>query len=215
MKEKSQLSEKVVPLIKDLKAKHGKQVKFIRCDNAGENKILEATCKKESLGIIFEFTAPGTPQQNGMVERAFATLYGSMRAMMKTAGLTQVQKNELWAECANTATDLNNIVLNNRNTPYQAFFGNDPKFINNLHIFGEKAVVKKAAKIQSKLKDKGIQVMFLGYAKDHAEDVFRFLNLETNRVILSRDVIWLNKFVNPEKTNTDEPREVLMSEIPT
>ena len=82
MKEKSQLSEKVVPLIKDLKAKHGKQVKFIRCDNAGENKILEATCKKEGLGIIFEFTAPGTPQQNGMVERAFATLYGSMRAMM-------------------------------------------------------------------------------------------------------------------------------------
>ena len=57
--------------------------------------------------------------------------------------------------------------------------------------------------------------MFLGYAKDHAEDVFRFLNLETNRVILSRDVIWLNKFVNPEITNTEEPREVLTSELPT
>ena len=53
-----------------------------------------------------------------MVERAFATLYGSMKAMMKTANLTQVQKNELWAECANAATDLNNIVLNNKNTRY-------------------------------------------------------------------------------------------------
>ena len=24
----------------------------------------------------FEFSAPGTPQQNGVVKRAFATLYG-------------------------------------------------------------------------------------------------------------------------------------------
>ena len=39
--------------------------------------------------------------------------------------------------------------------------------------------------------------------------------MNINRVILSRDVIWLNKFFNPEKTNTDETREVLMSEIPT
>jgi transposase InsO family protein len=133
-------------LIKDFKAKHGKQVKFIRCDTAGENKILEATCKKKGLGIIFEFTAPGTPQQNGMVERAFATLYGSMRAMMKTAGLTHVQKNELWAECANTATDLNNIVLNNKNTPYQVFFGNDPKLSTTLTFLEKKLLSRKQLK---------------------------------------------------------------------
>jgi transposase InsO family protein len=29
------------------------------------------------INIMFEFTAPGTPQQNGLVERAFATLFGN------------------------------------------------------------------------------------------------------------------------------------------
>ena len=35
--------------------------------------------------------------------------------------------------------------------------------------------------------------MFLGYAKDHAGDVYRFLKMGTKQVVLSRDVIWLNK----------------------
>jgi hypothetical protein len=33
----------------------------------------------------------------------------------------------------------------------------------------------------------------LGAAPNHAPDVFRFLNLATNKVIVSRNVIWLNK----------------------
>jgi hypothetical protein len=43
------------------------------------------------------------------------------------------------------------------------------------------------------LKDKGTVVMFLGYAKDHSGDVYRFLKMGTKRVVLSRDVIRLNK----------------------
>ena len=30
----------------------------------------------------FEFSAPGTPQQNGVVKRVFATLYGRVQAML-------------------------------------------------------------------------------------------------------------------------------------
>ena len=45
-------------------------------DNAGENKALETESDKNNLGIIFESTAPGTPQQNGVVERAFVTVMG-------------------------------------------------------------------------------------------------------------------------------------------
>ena len=65
MKEISLMSERILHLIKNLKAKHEKQVKFIRCENAGENKVLGANCKKKSLGIINEFTALRTPQQMG------------------------------------------------------------------------------------------------------------------------------------------------------
>ena len=34
--------------------------------------------------------------------------------------------------------------------------------------------------------------MFVGYAVDQARDVYRFLNIHTKRIIMSRDVIWLN-----------------------
>ena len=34
--------------------------------------------------------------------------------------------------------------------------------------------------------------MFVGYADDHTKDVYRFLNIHTKRIILSRDVRWLN-----------------------
>ena len=34
--------------------------------------------------------------------------------------------------------------------------------------------------------------MLVGYAEDHAGDVYRFLNIHTKRIIMSRDVRWLN-----------------------
>ena len=34
--------------------------------------------------------------------------------------------------------------------------------------------------------------MFVGYADDHSRDVYRFLNIHTKRIIISRDVRWLN-----------------------
>ena len=34
--------------------------------------------------------------------------------------------------------------------------------------------------------------MFVGYADDHTKDVYRFLNIHTRRIILSRDMRWQN-----------------------
>jgi len=62
-----------------------------------------------------------------------------------------------------------------------------------LKTFGEMCVVTTKDKIQSKLTDKGTTCMFVGYANDHASDVYRFLNLKSGRIIKSRDVIWLGK----------------------
>jgi hypothetical protein len=48
-------------------------------------------------------------------------------------------------------------------------------------------------KIRSKLANRGRVCMFLGHAPNHATDTFQFLNLQTMKVIVSRDVVWLNK----------------------
>ena len=51
-------------------------MKIIRCDNAGENMILKRKSEELGMGLTIEFTARYTPQQNGRIERKFATLYG-------------------------------------------------------------------------------------------------------------------------------------------
>ena len=99
-------------------------MKIIRCENAGENKVLERESDKNELGIIFEYTAPGTPQQNGVVEKAFVTVMGRTRAMMNDAGFTMAKRQQLWCEAAQTATLLNNILVQDsaKSPPFTQFF---------------------------------------------------------------------------------------------
>ena len=61
-------------LIKELKV-GGRAVGYIRCDNAGENVKTEELMRSEGLGVEFEYTAAGTPQQNGKIERKIATRF--------------------------------------------------------------------------------------------------------------------------------------------
>jgi hypothetical protein len=43
--------------------------------------------------------------------------------------------------------------------------------------------------------------MFVGYTEHHSRDVYRMLNLTTNSIINSRDIIWLNKTYGEWKNN--------------
>ena len=106
-----------------MKARHQIQVKIIRFDNAGENKVLERESDKNELGIIFQYTAPGTPQQNGVVERAFVTVMGRARSMMNHAGFTMAKRQQLWCEAAQTATMLDNSLVqySAKSPPYTQF----------------------------------------------------------------------------------------------
>ena len=104
LKKKNEQVKPIIEWIKALESRHEIQVKIIRCDNAGENKVLETESDKNDLGTIFEYTAPGTPQQNGLVERPFVTVMGRARAMMNHAGFTMAKRQQLWCKAAQTAT---------------------------------------------------------------------------------------------------------------
>ena len=95
-KQKSNLPEIALFFIKELEQEEGTKVASIRLDNSGKNRALEVACKQEGLGFKFEFTAPNTPEQNGRIERKFATLYGRMRAMM--SAMPKQGTNTLWTE---------------------------------------------------------------------------------------------------------------------
>jgi hypothetical protein len=201
VKAKSQMPDKVVLLIKKLRSDQRYPirhvVKTIRCDDAGENKVLETLCIKEQLGIHFEYTGPGTPQYNGRVERKFATLYGRVRTMLNAAKLTKDLRRGVWAECAKMASDIEDMVVTTSKpvAAFNQFYGIKEPKLKIMKQFGEMAVVENhdRRKIRSKLENRGKPCMFLGVAPNHAPDVFRFLNLATNKVIVSRNVIWLGK----------------------
>ena len=72
---KNQVIEKGLEFIHLLQSTSIK-IKVFRCDNAAENEKFKEKIIKLGMDACFEFSAPGTPQQNGVVERAFATFYG-------------------------------------------------------------------------------------------------------------------------------------------
>ena len=98
----------LINFIKNKRKDYPKIGTYIQCNNAGENKTFKKRAEKEGLGIKFKYTSRETPQQNGKVERRFATVYGRAQAMMLTAGLDNDKKYELWTEAVSTATLLAN-----------------------------------------------------------------------------------------------------------
>lgn len=58
----------------------------------------------DSLGIAHEFSAPKTPQQNGVVERKNRTLQAMARVMLHAKDVPQ----SFWAEAVNTACYISN-----------------------------------------------------------------------------------------------------------
>ena len=182
--------------IKCLSKKFKIEIKRIRLDNSGENKSLQKECDKENLGIIFEFTAPGTPQENSAAQRGIPTLMGRARAMLIQAGIDSKGKGEFWCEVISTATKLDNTMVRPERAkpPHTLFYGKDAKYMKYMRTFGEMAVIAihEGKKMRSNLDNRGKTCMFVGYADDHSGDVYRFLNIHSKRIIMSRDVRWLN-----------------------
>ena len=80
-----------------------------------------------------------------------------------------------------------------------------------LRSFGEMAVIAISddRKMRSKLDTRGRTGIFVGYADDHAGNVYRFINVETKQIILSRDIQWLNSFWKEYKKRRDDSKKLV------
>ena len=116
-----------------------------------------------------------------------------------------------------TSTRLEGITTNAKGkSPCELFFGKLPKFVKHLRTFGEIGVTARLdRKFNGKLDDKGNVCMMVGYAENHAGDVYCMLNLRTKQICVSRDVYWLGKTYGtymklkdvPEVEETDEEED--------
>ena len=182
----------------------GHVVQIVRMDNAGENRKLQARCCSVDwkLNMEFEFTARDTPQQNHLAELGFAVLANKTRTLMTAANIPFDKRFKLWKEAVKTATLLDGLLVVEMNgvfkTRFEHAFGSNPKFAKHLRTWGEAGTVKTKITATSKVSDRGVQCMFIGYALDHDGDCYRMWNPVTDGVHVSRDIIWLRRmFYNP------------------
>jgi hypothetical protein len=190
MKHKSDFPSWVLAQIDAMKVKN-KIVKFIRLDNAGENNAkLKKGCTDRN--ITMEYTAPNTPQTNGVSERRFKTDRDRALAMMFEARLDQSTRDKLWAEAVNAASNIGNLGVTGKNEKScnEMYTGVKSKGIGMLIQFGRIGYVTIRTKIKKKMIDKTIKCINLGPAEDHSSETYRLYNPETEKVILSRDVKW-------------------------
>ena len=74
-----------------------------------------------------------------MVERGFAALYYEMHMMMNHRVLNEKLNTDLWPECAETTTKLENILVNlhKEKCAHKKFYGKIPDYAKYLRAFGE------------------------------------------------------------------------------
>ena len=127
-----------------------------------ENKQFEEF--SDEFGITHNFSAPRTPQQNGVVERKNRTLQEMARTMLSEANLPKY----FWAEATNTSCYILNRALVRstlKKTPYELWKGKKPN-ISYFKIFGCKCFVHNNKKSPlGKFDAKSDEGIFLGYSE--------------------------------------------------
>jgi hypothetical protein len=116
---------------------------------------------------------------------------------LNAARLPKDLQEGVWAEAAKYATEVENMIVTTTKpiAALHQFYGIKNPKVKVMKPFGEMEIVEDNArrKIQAKLENRGCACLFLGHAPNHADNTYRFLNLTTKKVIVSRDVVWLGK----------------------
>ncbi len=164
----------------------GHPISIIQQDNAGENKKLVTLAHSQEwkLATTFENTARKTPQQNSLAENAFTVIASKTRAVMNAAQIPKSERFKLGGEAATTVTALDNLIPVTWNgitkTRYEHAGFEIPKFVKYLRTFGEAGIVKNGK--DGKVGDRGITMLFMGYADEHAGNCYRMYNPVTSGI---------------------------------
>ncbi|GJX83442.1 gypsy type transposase [Tanacetum coccineum] len=158
-------------------------ISFVRSDRGGEYVAPFAElCAKH--GIRHEFTAPYSPQQNGIAERKNRTLKEMVTAMLISSGMSQ----DMWGEAILTATYLLNKIprKEKEETPYELWMGRKPSY-QYLRVWGCLAKVAVPTPKAQKIGPKSVDCIFIGYAKKST--AYRFIVHESKNPDIQKNTI--------------------------
>ncbi|GJR06880.1 retrovirus-related pol polyprotein from transposon TNT 1-94 [Tanacetum coccineum] len=147
-------------------------------------------------GITHNFSAPRTPQSNGVVERKNRTLQEMSRTMLNEQSLPQ----KFWCNTVDTSTYILNRILIRAilgKTPYELLRGRKPT-LDYFRVFGSKCFILNTKDYLTKFDPKSYECVFLGYSQN--SKAYIILNKHTRKVKESLNVTF-DETPLPSKTS--------------
>ena len=187
MKVKSECSSWFMKYQAMIERETGRKIKVLRSDRGGEyisNTLHEHFVQN---GIQHQFSAPYTPQQNGVAERYNRTVMELVRAMLHHKNVHK----KYWAEALSTACYIRNRVTSrgipSNTTPYEMFKGAKPK-LSHLRVFGSRCWYAVPRELVRKLDSRANEAILLGYATQ--SKAYKLWDVENQKIVISRDVVF-------------------------
>ncbi|GKA24416.1 retrovirus-related pol polyprotein from transposon TNT 1-94 [Tanacetum coccineum] len=147
-------------------------------------------------GITHNFSAPRTPQSNGVVERKNRTLQEMSRTMSNEQSLPQ----KFWCNTVDTSTYILNRILIRAiigKTPYEILRGRKPT-LDYFRVFGSKCFILNTKDYLTKFDPKSYEGVFLGYSQN--SKAYIILNKHTRKIEESLNVTF-DETPLPSKTS--------------
>jgi hypothetical protein len=153
-------------------------------------------------GIKHEFSAPYTPQQNGVVERKNRMIIEKARTILDE----YKSPHNFWGEAIATTVHVSNCLFLRpvyNKMPYELLTGNKPN-VSYFRIFGCKCLIKNKKERLGKLESRIIEGIFVGYVDDsHA---YIYYNKSFGTVEVSCDMLF-------EEFNGSQEEQVVPSDV--
>ena len=174
----------------------GKQIKIVRSDRGGEyyGRYTEGGQAPgpfakflQEHGIVAHYTMPGSPDQNGVVERRNRTLMDMVRSMLSNSNLP----TSLWTEALKTAAYILNRVPTKAvpKSPFELWKGWKPS-LRHMRVWGCPSEVRIYNPQEKKLDPRTISGYFIGYA-ERSKGYRFYCPTHTTRIVESRNAKFL------------------------
>lgn len=178
-------------------------MRTFRFDRGGEfmSNEFKAYCEKE--GITRQYTAPYTPQQNGVVERRNRTMMEMARSYLKEMKMPAI----FWGEAVRHSIYVLNRLPTRALTgvtPHEAWSekGKKPD-VGHIRVFGCLAHMRVPSKGLNKLSDQSVCVVNLG--REPGSKAYRLYDPSNKRLYVSKDVVFEEtKAWNWSDTSSDD-----------